>query len=134
MPVHTDWFDKEAAIIIMTYTGTWSLAERHAAREKVSQLSHETSKRFDIIVNLTNASPFLPVGTFQVWISGIQQREVTLPHWGLSVFVTQSKTLEAYFNAGRETSSTIQDHAHLVKTVDEAVQVIMDDRQQAPKD
>ena len=55
-------------------------------------------------------------------------RDLSFFNWGLTVLVSTSPVVKAYFENSTETTDTILKHARFAKSIGEAVQLIQADR------
>jgi hypothetical protein len=128
MPVICDWYDESKAIIITHFLGSWTQEEFLEGNKASNVFCSLVQHRFDIISDFTQASYTPPAGILWKWEQMVTVRDIEFPHWGLTILVASSSVLEAYFEGGREDTEAIRKHYRLVKTVTEAVQVILTDR------
>ena len=130
MPVICDWYDKTQTILYCRLIGHWTVEEHTDALAAVHQLLQDVSvsKRFDIILDLTESSYTPPTGTLWNWKQNLEMRDALFPNYGLSVFINTSRVIDAYFEEGVQTSDAIRLHSRFAKTLTEAIQIIQVDR------
>ena len=115
----------------MRYTGNWTIEECEAANLTLWELIEPVTERYDVIVDLTESSYTLPIGILWHWKQQMSYNDAMFPNWGINAYVTRNEVYEAYLNEGIETSDAVRKHCRMVKNVEEALQIIQQERQSA---
>jgi hypothetical protein len=131
MAVSCDWYSRTNSIVGMRCVGNWTIEECDAGYETLGQLVQPVTERFDLIVDFTEAAYTLPIGILWHWKQIVSINDVKFPDWGITVYVTQNEIYEAYLQEGMETSDIIRKHCRKAKTVEEAMQIIQQERHSA---
>src|SRR5262245_45206693 len=131
MPVICDWYSRNTAIVGMRCVGNWTIEECEAAYSTFGQLVQSLTERYDLIVDFTEAAYTLPVGILWHWKQRMTINDTLLPNWGINVYVTRNNVYEAYLKEGIETSDIIRQHCRMAKSVEEAIQIIQQERRGA---
>ena len=131
MPVICDWYSRTALIIGFRYLENWTIEECEVANLILWELLESVTERYDVIVDLTEASYTLPIGILWHWKQQMSYNDSMFSNWGINVYVTRNEVYEAYLNEGIETSDAVRKHCRIAKNVEAAMQIIQDERQGA---
>jgi hypothetical protein len=128
MPITYSWLREDTNIIVVRFLGNWTVDEQ-VNNYELLQMMRETSGRFDMIVDFSDASYTPAVGSLGQWITELEARTKTYPNWALGgVQVITSNVMIAYFDEGVRVSEVIRKHCRRARTLEEAVQVVRADR------
>ena len=133
MPIFCRWIAKSQSIVGIDYIGSWTLEENDQSQLDGYQLIKHIDTRFDLVVNSLKSAYTLPVGTLWHWIQLVERFDIQEPHWGLTVYVMESKVHEAYFEEANKVSKAFQKHCRLAHNTQQALELIQADRQLAQK-
>jgi hypothetical protein len=128
MTITCEWFDEKTGIIITGWGEKWTTGEFQSADMQLWQYSRQVVGRFDIIADLTQTVFALPIDILRAWVTIAERRDVEFPNWGVTVLVVTDSRLESYFETGSEISLAIRKHCRIVKTTEDAVKLIVEDR------
>jgi hypothetical protein len=129
MPVICDWYSRKNRIIGIRYIGKWTVEENVAANPIFNELIQSVNERFDMIVDALEAAYTFPTGTLWNWKQKIEALENNYPMLSLVVYVTSSDVHKAYFEDGFETSTAVRKHCRMANSIEEALEIIQQDRQ-----
>lgn len=124
MPVTADWYNLDKTIVLYTIEGKWTWDELYPEYEKAIAMEKAQPHRVDVIIDMT-ASTHLPVSviTHMRHISDKQPENI-----GLTVIVTQNPMVNAMYQVGCKVHGNIQRYFVIVRTMDDALTMIADER------
>jgi hypothetical protein len=131
MAVICDWYNRKASIIGVHYIGNWTAEENIAMSSRLNHLIESVQGRYDIVVDGLEAAYTFPTGTLWSWKQKMEMLEENRHGLSLLIYVTSSDVHRAYFEEGFKTSAAIRKHCRITNSVEEALEIIQQDRQSA---
>lgn len=128
MPIHTFWHNDEKTIVRYDFEGHWTWEEFHAAVNRVHDMMETVlHQRVDGIIDLTR-SAMIPSGSLVHFRTGSAKAAA---NWGISVLVTTSTFINVFGDTIRRMLPNLASRYFVVKTVEEALQLIEEQRHKA---
>ncbi|MEL6527210.1 MAG: hypothetical protein AAFQ07_16015 [Chloroflexota bacterium] len=123
MPITFEWYDKERGILLNTFSEYWTWQECIDAIDRGIVLGKQ-AKHVDTIIDMRASNILIPTGALRYLPILADKVAEALPHWGISVIISDSKLIKSLLTIASRLSRTVRQHYAFATTLDDALAII----------